>query len=105
MRRNQFAIRRHGDLVITGFDTGLRRQTNKRIPSKPLTPNHRLEQKTVGLICKFEIERQWRVEVGLKYPHERDSVIALRRKGFELSLRNHSDIPVKRRRVQIGIFR
>ena len=64
--------------------------------------------KEEGYVATFKVSAEDGkpvLEVGLKYPHERDSVIALRRKGFELSLRNHSDIPVKRRRVQIGIFR
>ena len=71
-------------LVATHFKPRIGSQSDERIAAEALAADDGFEQIRVRLVGELEVNRQWGIEVGEGFQHQRNAVIPRRRKLVEL---------------------
>ena len=93
---DDFAVLIHVDMFAAGFEIVAARQADKGIAAEAFATDNGFEQVGIGAVGKFEIEGKRRIQVGKKFLHERDAVVALCGLGLVFLFADHFCFPKRR---------
>ena len=72
-------------------------QADETVAPESLATHHRFQQKTVFAAvmgeCQFQIQREWRFQIGKRLGHQGNTVIALCGQTFKFEFRDHREPP------------